>query len=107
MADREEWPPLRDIAQYALHGRNLRLTCPRCRKVRVLSGRGVWWLFHQRRWEGSMSAVAKRFWCAACFVGSRKKVAPKIDATRDQPTGDPLLDPDEREWKRLVSRYRS
>ncbi len=105
--ERPEWPPLREVEQFALHNRNLRLTCRRCGTVRVLSGHGVWWLFRQRRWDGHVNQLAKRFRCAACFEQSGIKVSPNVQATRDHPTGAPLPDPDERDWKRLVSRYRS
>ncbi|WP_174291056.1 hypothetical protein [Sphingomonas bacterium] len=97
---------LRTIEQCALHRRSLRLTCQRCRLVRVLDAIPVWWLFQQRGWPHDLSGAARRFACSACReTGHRSE--PTIEVGRDRPEGPQPPYPDEREWKRLVSRYRS
>ena len=102
-----QWPPLRSITDIALHHINLRLTCPACRHERVLSGPAVWWLFHQRRWEDYQDQVPRRFRCTRCWIAARRIVRPRVLRTMAPETGDPIPLPDEREWKRLGSRYRN
>lgn len=103
----DEWPPLTSLTALALRRWNLRLSCPSCRHERVLSGAGLWWLFHRRRWDDDLSQAPSRFFCTRCSLSSPRKVLPLIARTRDSPTGDPLPDPDMHEWKRLIARYRS
>ena len=100
--------PLRHLAECALHHRNLKLVCRRCRHVRILQGHAVWWLFERRHWDDRLDRVARRFWCTRCWLSrKRRQHGPELVVTRDAPTGDPWPLPDEREWKRLVQRYRS
>jgi hypothetical protein len=40
-------------------------------------------------------------------IENRRRVRPRIEKTRDDPTGDPLPDPEMYEWKKLIARYRS
>ena len=98
---------LRTIEHCALHRRTLRLTCPRCRSVRVLDAVALWWLFHRRGWPDDLASAARRFVCSACRESGQLPPAPAIAVSRDQPNGPQPPYPDEREWKRLVSRYRS
>ncbi len=104
----EDWPPLRTITDLALRFWNVRLRCPRCQHERIVSGAGLWWLFQRRRWfDDSVQRAARRLYCSLCHHRYRRKVVPWIDKTKDPPTGQPLLDPPEHEWKRLIARYRS
>lgn len=85
-------------------GRNL--TCPKCGHVRILDEVSLWWLFHQRRWDGTLALVGRRLCCSSCQV--REYVQrPQLMVGRDPPTGAPLPYPDAVTRKRLVSRYRS
>lgn len=98
---------LRTLEQCALHRRSLKLTCRRCRSVRVLDAVPLWWLFHRRGWPDDLASAAARFACSACRDAGHRSPAPAIQVGRDRPDGPQPPYPDEREWKRLVSRYRS
>ena len=74
----------------------------------VLSGATPLLLFEQRHWDDRLDMVPKRFWCTRCWLSrKRRRHDPELTLTREAPTGDPWPMPDEREWKRLVQRYRS
>lgn len=99
--------PTRTLKELALHRWNLKVSCHSCPHARVFQGHELWWLFEQRRWDDSLELIARRFWCSQCFMRSPKKVRfPRCEKTKDEPTGDPLPEPDERAWKKVVSRYR-
>lgn len=98
---------LRTIEQCALHRRCLRLRCRRCRSERVLDAVPLWWLFQQRGWPDDLRGAAQRFVCATCLGDGQRTSDPHIEVVRGPPEGPQLPYPDEREWKRLVSRYRS
>ena len=103
----DEWPPLRDLADLALRKWHVRLTCPDCKHVRVMSGAGLWWLFHRKHWPHDIASARKRLYCSLCRLSRRVKVMPAIDKTHDAPTGPKLEDPTDYEWKKLIARYRS
>lgn len=97
---------LRTLEECALHKRTVRLTCPKCGHVRILDAVSLWWLFHQRRWDGTLALVGRRLCCSSCQVRGHVQ-RPQLMIGRDPPTGAPLPYPDAATWKRLVSRYRS
>lgn len=103
----DEWPPLRTLTDLALRFWNVRLTCRRCRHVRVLHGAAVWWLFQRKRWNDDLMDAARHFHCGPCSENGAGRQAPWIDKTRDEPTGEPLPLPSDYEWKKLIARYRS
>jgi hypothetical protein len=68
----------------------------------------LWWMFERRGWSQSLSEVRKRFYCSRCLEQRGRKVrGPKLQISLDPPQGAQFAYPDERTWKRLVSRYRS
>ncbi|WP_380879529.1 hypothetical protein ACFB49_22790 [Sphingomonas sp. DBB INV C78] len=96
------------VQHAALYHYNVRVACRSCPHVRIFEGHQLWWLFHRRRWDDRLEHLPRRFWCSACWMASRRKVRPNtVTLTKDDPTGDALPWPDDREWKRVVSRYRS
>ena len=97
---------LRTLEECALHKRTLRLTCPKCGHVRVFDAVALWWMFHQRGWDGTLGVVGRRLCCSACQAEGRTQ-RPHLVIGRDQPTGAALPYPDAATWKKLVSRYRS
>lgn len=76
-------------------------TCRACRREGVFHAAGLWWLFHRKGWDYGFAAAARRFKCRQC---GRKGW---IMALRNKPITVPLPLPDERAWKRAVSRFRS
>ncbi|MCW3848126.1 hypothetical protein OF829_12820 [Sphingomonas sp. LB-2] len=103
----DEWPPLRTITDLALRKWHVRLTCPDCKHVRVMSGAGMWYLFDRKRWPDDIPSARKRFYCSLCRCNRRVKIRPQIDKTHDTPTGPKLPDPSDYDWKKLIARYRS
>lgn len=89
------------VEHEALYHYNVRVACPAWRKGRIFEGHQLWWLFHRRRSNDGLNHLPKRFWCSHCWIADRRKVKPTTVAlTQNDPTG-------EREWKRVVSCYRS
>ncbi|WP_374943407.1 hypothetical protein [Sphingomonas sp.] len=74
--------------------------------MRVLDAIAVWWLFQQRGWTDDLQGAARRFACSACRKDGHRST-PAIEVGRERSEGPQPPYPDEREWKRLVSRYRS
>ena len=103
----DEWPSLRTLTDLALRKWHVRLTCPECRHMRVMSGAGLWYLFYRKHWSDDIESVRKRLYCSLCRLTRRKRITPRIDKTHDQPTGPQLEDPPMYEWKKLIARYRS
>lgn len=103
----EEWPPLRTLTDLALRKWHVRLTCPRCKHVRIMSGAGLWYLFYRKCWPDDLRAARERLYCALCWGQRRVKIAPRLDKTNDEPTGPLLENPSDYEWKKLIARYRS
>lgn len=92
----------------AVYQKTLRFNCQRCLHVSVLPSIPVWWHFQRRNWDHTLYAAVKRFYCSSCW--NRRKVRihdPVMRVTDDKPTAEPLPWPDERTWKRLVSRFRT
>lgn len=98
---------MRTATDLALRYSNVRLTCPACGHVRILSGVGLWWLFHRKRWSDHVGEITRRLYCGRCHARNGMKVSPRLDKTKDAPTGKPLENPSDHEWKRLIARYRS
>lgn len=67
----------------------------------VFDSHALWWLFERRHWDDVMRHVGHRLKCRAC--GGRACVS----WSRDKAATISLLMPDEREWKRAISRFRS
>ena len=96
------------LVQCALHRRAVRLTCKRCSHSQLFDAVPLWWMFDRRGWSGVFPEVRRQFYCGPCWEKDRRKVRPAILVTDEPPpqTGRYPY-PDERTWKRLVSRYRS
>ena len=77
--------------------------CTACLHYAIFAPHGLWWLFHCRHWDDRLGAVGKRMRCrfGKLPCNGRGKVS-----LTDRPATITLPDPDEREWKRQVSRFR-
>lgn len=90
----------------ALHRRTIRLTCPRCGAERRFDAVALWWLFHRKGWNDRLPDAGRRFRCTRCD-GAGHLPRPAVAITREPPDAEQPPYPDERTWRRLVSRYRS
>ena len=92
----------------ALNRRTLKLSCRNCPHVGLLDAVPVFFLFERKGWSGLMWDVPKRFYCSRCLTERLRKVrAPRVQVTTEQPGKSQFPYPDERTWKKLLSRYRS
>jgi hypothetical protein len=88
----------------ALHRRTIRMICRNCGRVVRWQAVGLWWLFRSKRWDDRISEVPRRVRCSICPKGSGPIL---VDVTDEKAEPDRLPYPDEREWKRITSRYRA
>jgi hypothetical protein len=79
-----------------------------CGHFAVFDPHGLWWHFSRKGWSDDFHSVRGKMWCRVCRQGAGKKVRPRrLDLVR--PYSGPLitlLQPDEREWKRAINRFR-
>jgi hypothetical protein len=98
---------LRTLQHCALHRRTIRLVCRSCGHLRYLEAIRLWWLFSRRMWDDRLPQAIERLCCAKCRAAGRTERF-RFEITRERPDEQPQPPyPDEREWKRIVSRYRS
>jgi hypothetical protein len=97
---------LRCLLHCAFHRRTIQLTCPRCKRVRRFDAVALWWFFERRHEDDAVPAVLRRFYCSVCKRAGAK-VRPRYEITTEPPDADQPPYPDELEWKRQISRYRS
>ncbi|AUW59456.1 hypothetical protein C1T17_16530 [Sphingobium sp. SCG-1] len=85
----------------------LKPVCGTCGHHALFDPHGLWWLFERKRWDDRLTLAAKRFRCIPCLEkrGQRVRRA-SLYLVKDAPTTLLPL-PDEREWKRALSRFRS
>ncbi|MGW8202657.1 hypothetical protein ACWGM0_08915 [Sphingomonas bisphenolicum] len=85
----------------------VKVTC-RCGHYAVFDPHGLFWRYYRKGWDDNLHEAGKRMWCLVCRASSGRKVRPRrIDLLNlYQGTRIMLPPPDEREWKRLVNRYR-
>lgn len=83
--------------------KNVLVQCTVCSHRAVFAPHGLWWLFYSRRWNDDFPAVGKRMRCRFGKPSCRGRGRISISAS---PATITLPDPDEREWKRAVSRFR-
>jgi hypothetical protein len=98
---------LKTLELCGLYRRTIKLTCPGCGRVRLLEAVTLWWLADQRRWPDEVREVVRRLYCEECHRDAHRIIRPRFEITRDKPAGPQLPYPDERVWKRVVSRFRS
>jgi DNA-directed RNA polymerase subunit RPC12/RpoP len=90
------------LFEVAAYQHTLKASCPRCGHDAVFSGHALWWLFQRKHWGDHLDQVRERLKCTRC---GRKDV--RITVGYEAPTITSLPMPQEGEWKRAVSRYRS
>ncbi|KFG91874.1 Symbiosis island integrase [Sphingobium herbicidovorans NBRC 16415] len=83
----------------------VRVEC-RCRREAFFEAHGLWWKFQRKSWSDDFREAKHRFYCKSCSQRYGRKVRPVIMETSDQPARHHFPLPDEREWKRAVSRFR-
>ncbi len=78
----------------------------RCGHETGFDPHGLWYYFHRKGWDDRLTVACAKFWCRPCASRVGKRVRPvRLDLRKDMPSINLPL-PDEREWKRIVSRFR-
>jgi hypothetical protein len=90
------------LFECAAFHRTLKVHCPSCDHGAVFHGAALWWLFHRKHWHDHLDYVAQRLRCTSC---GRRGVP--VQLSREAPTIVHLPLPNDAEWKRAVSRFRS
>lgn len=80
----------------------------RCGHSASFNPYGIWWLFERRMWDDDLRRARERFWCVRCRERTGSRVRPVgIELVEPRADDIALPMPDEREWKRAVSRFRA
>lgn len=96
------------LMECAANRRTLKIACRKCSHFRLWDSVPIWWLFEKKGWCGFLSDVPRRLYCSHCWTARHDRVkGPRIAITNDPPGETPFGYPDQREWKRFVSRQRS
>lgn len=107
MADLPSAYPLNTLFDAAVRGYSIKLTCRRCRHVRVMHAHALWWMFHKRGWPERFRDLQRRCHCTRCRERHNRIVRmPALDLVHEEVTGDPLPLPPLSEWKRELGRRR-
>jgi len=79
-----------------------------CGHFAVFDPHGLWWHFHRHGLDDAFPAVRRKMWCSVCWRTRCARVRPRrLDLVKPYAGGLVRLTmPDEREWKRMVSRFR-
>lgn len=94
------------VLEAATFHRSILVACS-CGHSGRFEAHGLWWHFERRGWDDALSAASRRFWCRKCASHLRRKVRPEKVETVPWSEGDFELPwPDERTWKKAVSRLR-
>ncbi|WP_448659210.1 hypothetical protein ACPVPU_01775 [Sphingomonas sp. CJ99] len=81
--------------------RSIAATCPACGHQAIFDPHQLWWLFQRKRWHDGFGSLETRLRCTRCGRrGARIDIQDRARATINLPW------PDEREWKRALSRWR-
>lgn len=83
----------------------VKIAC-QCGHAAYFDPHALWWLYEQKRWNGSFQQMQHRHFCSACYMRTGQKVRPSISAEGDEEPSVILPLPPEHEWKRARSRFR-
>jgi hypothetical protein len=75
--------------------------CRRCARETIFDPHALWWLFQRKSWDQTIRGATRRFRCSKCGAGAF------LTWARSKEPNTVLPMPDEREWKKAVSRFRS
>jgi hypothetical protein len=100
MSDSPEPPEITSLFEAARLGWNVRLTCWSCGHVRILHAASLWLKLSLKGWPDHVREVQRYGKCVPCLTERNEKIgSPRLELTRDPPTGDPLPLPTERQWR--------
>lgn len=77
-----------------------------CGHVGLFHPHGLWWHFHRRGLDDNFGPARQKMWCRECARRLGKRIRPKAIELVTEAPHITLPLPDEREWKRVVNRFR-
>lgn len=95
-----------NLFEAAAFRKTVKVTCW-CGHSATFDPHGLWWWFHRRGWDEQLRDISKKFWCRHCRdrrPGSRTRPI-KVELVEEPPQVTLPL-PDQRQWKRAISRFR-
>jgi hypothetical protein len=106
MSESPETPPTtKSIFEAARLGWNIKLTCWNCGHVRVLHAASLWLKLSLKGAPDHLQEVSRYGKCLPCYTERNVKIGgPRLELTRDPPTGDPMTLPTERQRKQGLRR---
>lgn len=79
--------------------------CSNCDHSARFEAVGLWWYFERRGWEQHFSLAARHFYCRRCREPGVKNKPRRLEAV--MAAGERRFSlPDDRTWKRALSRFR-
>jgi hypothetical protein len=97
------------IFEAAVWQHTIKVRCIKCPNFAVFEPAGLWWWFERRQiWHGLRDAH-KVFYCYACTQAAHRKAkvgARPLELVKEEPNRF-LPQPDDREWKRAMSRFKT
>ena len=78
-----------------------------CGHSATFNPHGLWLYFDRKGWDDGLNAAREHFWCRQCAGRLGRRVRPiRIDLVIETVADIRLPMPDERQWKKALSRYR-
>ena len=100
MSESEQPPNISSIFEAARLGWNVKLTCWNCGHVRVLHAAALWLKLSLKGAPDHLTEVKRYGKCVPCHEERALKIGgPQVELTREDPTGEPMTLPTERQWK--------
>ncbi len=94
------------IFEAACFHKSVRIVCG-CGNEKLFQAHGLWWLFDRKCWSDEFRHMQERFYCLKCWHHRRSKQRPIVIEACERPATFMLPMPEEREWRRALSRFRS
>ena len=80
----------------------------RCGHSATFDPYGLWWKFQRKMWDDDLGKAREKFWCSRCKARTGKRIRPiRLELVAPSKDDIQLPMPDEREWKRALSRFRA
>ena len=94
------------LFEAAAWGYAIKASC-RCGHFALFNAHGLWWHFHRRGFDDDLRRAREKLWCRPCRQRISQKVRPRaLELVRPEQQMINLPMPDEREWKRIIGRFR-
>lgn len=95
-----------NVMEAATLHKSVKAACT-CGHYGVFAPLDLWWHFERKGWDDRLTSARMRFWCRVCRSRNGKKVRPaRLELVEMSASDVRLPMPDDRTWKRVLSRLR-